>query len=293
MRTPPPLWNARSLHIPSAPTNRWIEAYRETELVGKREPTIRGYVATLRQVTTWIARRAGEGNQFSPQFLTEAALGAYIAEMVRAEYNMNTIGQVIAIIGGFARWLVATGELTTNPMHGITILTQSAPVAREQRESQAGGINVRETRSLLLLQGSGALCPDAEPLPALYRFDGGAFRVLRKARREGRTPNGLHLLILTGNDGLVEAETILSKQDQDMTEERARALCRDVGARLDAYLTEHCPGAVYIDLSKIHRIAIAHSVEFARLEQAWLVVEASGLPGQRRRQLTQWLESLV
>lgn len=53
-------------------------------------------------------------------------------------------------------------------------------------------------------------------LPALERYDGIFFRILRKARREGHWPDNLDILILSAKYGLLELDTAIENYDLRM-----------------------------------------------------------------------------
>jgi hypothetical protein len=86
---------------------------------------------------------------------------------------------------------------------------------------------------LLLLACSARKRQDAAPLPALDRYDGPVFRVVRRYLRD-RPAAELRVVILSARFGLLDAGDQLPNYDCQMTSERSRKLARQVDERLAA-----------------------------------------------------------
>ena len=142
---------------------------------------------------------------------------------------------------------------------------------------------------LLLLACSKRKVPTPGLLPALQRYDGNAFRVLRRAQRVGCVPRDLVILILSARYGLIGPECLIADYDQRMTIERAIALSPEVSGRLDDELGRLRPQAVFACLGQLYLQAIATSLAFKEIEQAGRVRYARGKPGERLAQLRDWL----
>jgi hypothetical protein len=84
----------------------------------------------------------------------------------------------------------------------------------------------------------GTLYSDLELLPALERYDGIFFRILRKARREGTWPDNLDVLIISAKYGLLELDTAIEKYDLRMTKMRAKQLKPVVAPLLTKRVTD-------------------------------------------------------
>lgn len=126
-------------------------------------------------------------------------------------------------------------------------------------------------------------------LPAFQRYDGGTFRVVKRAQREGRAPRNLEILIVSARYGLISSECLIEDYDQRMSIERARELCAEVGVRLDDELGQIRPQVVFASLGQVYLQAIVTSTAFKQLEQAGRVCYARGKPGERMAQLRDWL----
>ena len=83
---------------------------------------------------------------------------------------------------------------------------------------------------LLILACSQRKKASRERLPAIERYDGPAFRVLRKYLRQRQLPP--KILILSAKYGLIDAETSIAYYDFRMTETTAEKLRPAVLARL-------------------------------------------------------------
>jgi hypothetical protein len=81
------------------------------------------------------------------------------------------------------------------------------------------------TDRLLILACSQRKRPDAELLPALERYDGPAFRVLRRFLRS-RAPDPPEVLILSAEHGLIPRDLPIAAYDRKMTPARARGKVR-------------------------------------------------------------------
>lgn len=143
--------------------------------------------------------------------------------------------------------------------------------------------------SCLLLACSKAKLLTPTPLPALMRYDGGSYRVVRKAMRLGNVPPDLHITILSAQFGLLCPSDPIPFYDRLMDRERAEELKAIVSARLDEFLREIRPSTMFTNLGKTYRLAISSSAEYKLLHSAGAVREASGPPGIRMRELNAWL----
>ncbi len=117
-------------------TNAWIDRYAQAELAGKDEKTVDAYLRILRQVSEWVSQLPGSNNQFHPTFMTKTAFGDYIQELIEQDYSTSHMERVKTVVNGFCLWLIAEGELRTNPTRGITIPAQALLAPRELSKEQ-------------------------------------------------------------------------------------------------------------------------------------------------------------
>jgi hypothetical protein len=145
-----------------------------------------------------------------------------------------------------------------------------------------------EHRYLVILSCSQRKRSDPGLMPAVERYDGASFRVLRKAKREGYWPENLDVLILSAKHGLLEPEALIEDYDSRMTRDRAIALQPAVAADLNRRLVQLSYHEVFINLGQNYLIAIGEPAEvFDNLP----VIYARGRIGERIRQLKMWLKA--
>jgi cytoplasmic iron level regulating protein YaaA (DUF328/UPF0246 family) len=141
-------------------------------------------------------------------------------------------------------------------------------------------------RYLLILACSQRKHPEVGLLPAIERYDGGSYKTLRKAQREGNWPIGLDVLILSAKYGLIEASTLIPNYDQRMNSERAKELQAQTSQALQIYAQRNSYHQVYVDLGQDYYPAIG---DLRSLFNGTSVVYAEGRIGERLSRLKQWL----
>lgn len=147
-----------------------------------------------------------------------------------------------------------------------------------------------EPRYLLIVACSERKRSDPGLLPAIERYDGVNFRVLRKAKREGYWPENLDVLILSAKYGLLKLDSLIEDYDLRMTPERAIALQARVSADLDACIERISYSEVFINLGKIYMAALALSQELTTLDRR--VHYATGGIGEKMSQMKKWLQGV-
>lgn len=139
---------------------------------------------------------------------------------------------------------------------------------------------------LLIVACSKCKKPNSELMPAIERYDGPAFRVLRKFLREQR---GLvpRVLILSGKYGLIDASTPIQDYDVRMTRATADELRPAVLKRLRKLLQGGPIRSVGVCLGRDYRQAI-EGIESQIPKGAMVEIIGGGL-GQRLSRLREWL----
>jgi len=145
---------------------------------------------------------------------------------------------------------------------------------------------------LLLISCSASKRQDGGLLPAMERYTGIVYDLVRQARREGAWPAGVRVQIVSAEYGLIDENFLLPFYDRLMTEERGRELQPTVGARLDALLRKTPVQEVYINMGKNYRLTLAASHEITRLCKEGRVRVAPGGIGVKRKSTREWLYSL-
>jgi len=94
-------------------------------------------------------------------------------------------------------------------------------------------------RKLVILACSSRKAQNAGPSPALARYDGPIYRVLRSFLREHEWPSTLSIGILSARYGLIGCLAPIEYYDQRMTRERALELRPSVSRTLSRWLDTH------------------------------------------------------
>jgi hypothetical protein len=149
---------------------------------------------------------------------------------------------------------------------------------------------------LLFLACSATKRPDAGLLPAIDRYDGPAFRLLRKHLRAHTGAAGtLDMLILSAEFGLIAADTLIPCYDRRMDAWRAIELRPQVRAQAQSLLSSR-PSytATLTNLGKVYTYTLtwdeATTPLLGRLRFG-IVTHAQGRIGQRLQQMKRWLEA--
>ncbi len=145
---------------------------------------------------------------------------------------------------------------------------------------------VTNHRYFLIVACSQRKRSDPDLLPAIERYDGGNFRLLRKAKREGYFPQSLDVLILSAKYGLISASTSIANYDQRMTSERAKELQEQTVQTLQSYARQHSYQEVYVDLGQDYYPAIG---DISKIFNDASIIYAQGKIGERLARVKHWL----
>jgi hypothetical protein len=142
------------------------------------------------------------------------------------------------------------------------------------------------TDRMLILACSLRKRPDDRPLPAVERYDGPSFRVLRRFLRKdsSKAPD---VLILSAEHGLISHDLPIAAYDRKMTPARARKLRPLVLAELDR-LTASCPPAETLVFGGKHYLSALH-LDDASLPQDTTIRICTGTLGRKLAELHDWL----
>lgn len=124
---------------------------------------------------------------------------------------------------------------------------------------------------------------DAAPLPAIERYDGPAYKVLRRYVRVH--PHGdPEVYILSAQHGLIRGDAPIQAYDRKMTPQRACELRDQVAAELRTLELGRCYEHVFVYAGNVYRQALP----LTSLPSDSLTI-ATGGPGVRLSQLKAWL----
>ena len=151
---------------------------------------------------------------------------------------------------------------------------------------QVGEVELR----CLILSCSDRKTATSDPLPALERYDGPAFRVVRRYLREHPKALGpsLQIAIVSAEYGLVWPETKLPPYDRRMILARAQTLQQDVVPALRAWLTTYAEIDLFMMLGRSYQPAVEPTTDWLP-RHANLTVSNGGW-GKQQHQLAAWLD---
>jgi hypothetical protein len=143
-------------------------------------------------------------------------------------------------------------------------------------------------RRLLILSCSRKKRTDSRLLPALERYDGPAFQVLRKFIVEcSAEARELDIRILSAKFGLIPADRPIPFYDERMTARRAMALNLTVSAEMERLLAQRIYRKLLINVGQNYYPALARFE--SHVPDGLEVAQASGSSGRRQTILRDWL----
>jgi uncharacterized protein DUF6884 len=141
-------------------------------------------------------------------------------------------------------------------------------------------------RSLLIVSCSQRKRSDPDFLPALERYDGPIFRVLRRYLKE-QSLASLDIFILSAKFGLISANQPIPNYDQRITLLRVQELQADVITKLRDILSSKSYQEIYICMGKDYYRALDGYNSLVSSDMSIKV--AAGSPGKKLAQLHFWL----
>ncbi len=142
-------------------------------------------------------------------------------------------------------------------------------------------------RKLLIVACSNRKKKDKSLLPAIERYDGVNYRVIKKLRREGRFPKNVDVMILSAQYGLIDAMMPIPYYDLRMDRARASELRDQVTARLDTALRARRYDEIFVNMGKVYLGALDSEETLSNSNR--LVKYAEGGIGQKMRAMKEWL----
>jgi len=145
---------------------------------------------------------------------------------------------------------------------------------------------LKRAHRLLILSCSARKRPDPGYLPAIERYDGPAFRVLRRYLREGPGAEWLDIYVLSAFYGLIPGTYPIICYEQLMTVERAAELRKEVISTLRNLISIGYRNLCLM-MSKVYISALGNWEVL--IPQGMEVTVIHGTPGSKLTQLKQWL----
>jgi len=143
--------------------------------------------------------------------------------------------------------------------------------------------------NLLILSCSDRKLKDPTLVPALKRYDGVNYRVIKKLKRDGKFPKKLDIKIISAEYGVLEPDDLIGYYDKIMTEERALELRPDVLNSLEEFLKDKNYEEIFVNLGKTYLLALNGFEKF--LPDKTKVIYAEGGIGQKMKKMKEWLIS--
>jgi hypothetical protein len=142
------------------------------------------------------------------------------------------------------------------------------------------------SRRLLVLACSSRKLQSTEPLPAIKRYDGVAYRVINRLHRLGQYPEDVDVVIVSAKYGAITSDKLIQNYDQRMTTERAAEQVEDNRVALAQLLQSRDYKEVFISTGKTYLLALE---PFDAWRGAVLVTVNRGKIGVQLKALKEWL----
>ena len=144
------------------------------------------------------------------------------------------------------------------------------------------------TARLLIIACSRAKRPELGTMPAIDRYDGPTFRLLRRAARAGLLGD-VTVLILSAKYGLIPDGWMIPDYDQCMTPARAAELAGTVSLALWRWFGLHSDcHDVFVNVGQAYAPALAGLDDWC-MARGIIVTNAGGGIGERLAQTRAWL----
>lgn len=140
-------------------------------------------------------------------------------------------------------------------------------------------------KSLLLVACSRRKRRARKLLPAIERYDGGTYRVIRKAQRDGSIRRNLDIKIISAKFGLIDATTPIPFYEQRMTTRRAHELKPHIQRELKISMRRKNYSEVYVDVGHDYLVTI----DGWTIHPGTALLASTGRIGERLRDLKRWL----
>lgn len=148
---------------------------------------------------------------------------------------------------------------------------------------------------LLIVACSRAKRPDLRSMEAIERYDGPAFRLLRKARGAGLLAD-VRVMILSAKYGLIpeywmihDYDRLIDDYNRRMTPARAAELAGATTVQLWRWLGQNDCSDVFVNVGRSYAPALAGFDEWC-LQHGIIHTAAAGGIGERLAQTRTWLE---
>ena len=149
--------------------------------------------------------------------------------------------------------------------------------------TQSTQTRAKSRRMLIMSCSAAKRARPVTKMPAIERYDGVLFKVLRKAIRENLVGGTVDILIISAKYGLITPRTRIVNYDAKMTTRGAHQLGPSVRRGIRHRMTRDRPNDVLINLGQAYAKIIRDMPELR--DAVW----ASGAIGKRAAFLKSWL----
>jgi hypothetical protein len=142
------------------------------------------------------------------------------------------------------------------------------------------------SRRLLVLACSSRKSQSTGLLPAIERYDGVAYRVVKRLQRLGVYPDDVDLLIVSAKYGIISSEKAIQNYNLRMTPKLALEQVEDNRAVLEELVQTHDYKEIFIAAGRVYLLAL----EPSELWQGSAPIRVNkGRIGEQLRSLKEWL----
>ncbi len=127
---------------------------------------------------------------------------------------------------------------------------------------------------------------DRKLIPAIERYDGSVYKILRNYLGNGGSQNKLDILIISAKYGLIKDSSKISYYNQIMNKKRAKELNVNLVKELNEYLTANKYPEIFINLGEMYLSAIEG---FRVPHTQTKITYAEGRIGERLAEMKNWL----
>lgn len=122
-------------------------------------------------------------------------------------------------------------------------------------------------------------------LPALQRYDGGSYRVIKKLQREQSFPPDVRIKIISARFGLIDSETEIPCYELRMNRDLASKLGKQNATELNTCFNRQKYSEIYVDAGGYYQASLSNFLEACDCP----VILARGRIGERLHALRNWL----
>jgi len=141
---------------------------------------------------------------------------------------------------------------------------------------------------LLIISSSKRQKKDKSPLPALERYDGFMFRILKKLKRENKLPADLDIIIISSKFGLLKPEDKVPYVNHMMTFLQAREVKNKFLNEFKKLFDKKNYSEIFVNLGASYLESIKGIEKLTNAK----IIYAKGKMGQKANHMKRWILSI-